>query len=1609
MYRRILSGMLILLMVFQLNAEKVYAIETIITKNQYQSELKLTEEKEIGQEESGSESEAVQITRILPITEEETEVSIESETKTNFSIESETENETESQIETESQTEPEIKTENETESQIETETQTEPETKTENKTELQTEPETNTENETESQIETETKDQKETESQIETENEIESQIETEFETEIKSEMETDDNEVEAFEEGDSDCLFQAGGYRVLNEDAGFETEISLFSVGDIDVLAEQMYTALKERATSIPVKEYEFYWDNTEDRKQLLGIYYAVVNDHPDLYYARTGYGVSYNKTSKLITKISPQYFQNIDDTAFFEAVQKAKSVVTEDMDDLQKAIAVHEYIVLNCEYDKERLANNTIPKESYSAYGVLVNRIAVCQGYALAYKYLMNEFGIECYIVTSDTMNHAWNIVAIDGNLYHLDATWNDPTWDKHGLVRHSYLLQSDEEFQKSSVNHSRHYDWYVTKGSGIVDIQADGTKYDNAFWRDVYSPLVYDRNNTHNYYYISNGKELQSRECTNKEINTEPSRLLTIDTPYSGLALDGSRLYYNTSRNISYIDLDSALPYIAQVRYALPKEDTDKIYGFTKSDNKIQYVKRASYTLSERSTIYLLDDSNQTEGEVYTVTFQDQFGTIFDSQIVAAGGYAIPPDSNLIPPTGYTFSYWRGRYSNIVQDETVLAVYLKIAYQIDYVLNGGINSSKNIVSYNVETDTFVLEPPTRAGYDFVGWYADSEYKTVVTAISKGSTGDQTFYARWTPKIYQIQYELEGGSNHPENPTEYHVEMDDIVLKEPTREHYHFMGWYLEKTFQNKVQIIKKGSVEAQIFYAKWEPNTYQITYILNGGVNSANNPTTYQITSENIVFQEPEREDFLFAGWYTDETYQTKVTGIEKGSGGDCVFYARWERYYEVSFLDVNDRVLSKQIIIEGESAKPPEVLAPEGYQLQGWDHNCQNIQEDLIVRPIYVPISYTITYVLGYHYCTNAAFNPEVYTIETPTVLLKAPEYDNPDLTFLGWFRAPNGQECITSIEKGSTGNLTLYAKWEGIWADWGNYSQTYTGNAVTFEQMAVYSGLEPLRRGLDYTISYKNNVYAADENAKKAPTVIVTGKGNYEGNYIHTFSINPVDISQPNVIKIEKMAISLNEKQKPIPTVLWKNTKLVPNKDFVVSYLEAFTKEGEYRVILTGKGNFTGTTETTLTVIDNTKSVAMRSVKITKKIPDQRLVEGVAIINENMITLQYKGEVLIPHQDYEFDMVQYTDAGMQYVTIRGTGEKYIGELVTTFRVQGTKVSALKAEPVIYTGNAVKPIIRDKEGRLLIEGKDYVINSITSTERVGTAKINISGKNAYYGTTTKSFRITPRSIDDTAVSIAFVKDSNIQPYEKNGAKPKLQIRYGGQTLKEGTDYVLSYRNNKKIGAFATVTITGKKNFRAKTTRPFVVGKGSLADTTVIVADKVASTKVGGYVSTPVLKDINGNKLAAGKDYDKNIVYKCDGFVLNKKADRLLAGAIVTIEITGKGNYEGTTTTASYRILAAGKNLSKAKVTVKSKFYYNGGNVILSEEDFVVKIGKKTLPTDAYEILPETYLNNDKKGTAQVTIQGVGSYGGTKTIRFKINAQKVNRSAAS
>ena len=80
---------------------------------------------------------------------------------------------------------------------------------------------------------------------------------------------------------------------------------------------------------------------------------------------------------------------------------------------------------------------------------------------------------------------------------------------------------------------------------------------------------------------------------------------------------------------------------------------------------------------------------------------------------------------------------------------------------------------------------------------------------------------------------------------------------------------------------------------------------------------------------------------------------------------------------------------------------------------------------------------------------------------------------------------------------SIPTGSTGNITLYAKWEGIRIE-GLFDRGYTGSAITFDTIKVYSGTNEIQLGADYTISYQNNVNAAGTNAQKAPTVVVNAK-------------------------------------------------------------------------------------------------------------------------------------------------------------------------------------------------------------------------------------------------------------------------------------------------------------------------------------------------------------------------------------------------------------------------------------------------------------------------------------------------------------------------------
>lgn len=110
---------------------------------------------------------------------------------------------------------------------------------------------------------------------------------------------------------------------------------------------------------------------------------------------------------------------------------------------DTEKKIKyIHDYLVDNLNYDQTLSGNNI-----YNLYGALVNNSCVCEGYAKAFKYLLDEAGIDSVIVIGtgtnskgETENHAWNYVAISGNWYAVDVTWDDPVAQGGGTILSSY-----------------------------------------------------------------------------------------------------------------------------------------------------------------------------------------------------------------------------------------------------------------------------------------------------------------------------------------------------------------------------------------------------------------------------------------------------------------------------------------------------------------------------------------------------------------------------------------------------------------------------------------------------------------------------------------------------------------------------------------------------------------------------------------------------------------------------------------------------------------------------------------------------------------------------------------------------------------------------------------------------------------------------------------------------------------------------------------------------------------------------------------------------------------------------------------------------------------
>ena len=576
--------------------------------------------------------------------------------------------------------------------------------------------------------------------------------------------------------------------------------------------------------------------------------------------------------------------------------------------------------------------------------------------------------------------------------------------------------------------------------------------------------------------------------------------------------------------------------------------------------------------------------------------------------------------------------------------------------------------------------------------------------------------------------------------------------------------------------------------------------------------------------------------------------------------------------------------------------------------------------------------------------------------------------------------------------------------------GLWIA-GIQDYMYTGMPIKPE-VRVYDSDRRLRKGQDYTVGYKNNLRANDaSDARKAPTVTVRGKGNYTGTETATFKIQPVNLNDSSILAEDICTAYTGKAQKKIPVLTCHNKKLSNNKDFTVSYPsaapDAYKAAGTYDILLTAKqgGNYTGTRTVKLTITD---SILISRAKV-EKIPAQPYT-GAAV--EPGLNVTCNKIPLTKDRDYTAVYTSNTDVGTAAVTITGIGS-YAGTKTVTFKITGislNKASVTGIENKIYSGTAHKQNLKVVSGnKTLAEGTDYEA-FYTNNINAGKATVTIKGINSYAGSIKKTFRIAPCDIGtDTENLLAGLDAAVTEKYVKGGSRPHPQLAYAGRKLTEGKDYTITYRNNRAAASAEarnapSFTIRGKGNFKGTLTRKFSITGKALDDpespVRLSVPDKGYSGKAGGYVSTPVLTDTDGKKLTAGTDYEKEIQYTLEDGTPLAKTDKVETGRTIRVKVTGKGAYSGGLEGA-YRITE--NDFARAAVTISPQTY-TGKAVTLGKDHVTVKIGKDTLAfgTD-YEIVEGSYEDNVKKGTARVTIAGKGSYGGTKTVKFRIMSKKM------
>ena len=300
------------------------------------------------------------------------------------------------------------------------------------------------------------------------------------------------------------------------------------------------------------------------------------------------------------------------------------------------------------------------------------------------------------------------------------------------------------------------------------------------------------------------------------------------------------------------------------------------------------------------------------QWTAPTYAVTLHANGGTINSGNVTEytyGAGATLPTD---VTRTGYTFKGWYDNENLTGSPVTAIsntetgnkeywAKWEANTYTVTLNTNGGTINSGNVTgyTYGVGATLPTADDMTYTGYTFKGWY-DNEGLTgfPVTAISDTETGNKEYWAKWEANAYTVTLNTNGGTINNGNVTEYTYgagatlpTADDMTYTGHT-----FVGWYDNENLTGS-PIAAIGGTETgnKEYWAKWEANTYTVTFYPNGG---SVNPVAATTDSSGKLSSLPTPTrggNYRFDGWYTEQTGGIKVT-LNQVYTADTTLYAYW-----------------------------------------------------------------------------------------------------------------------------------------------------------------------------------------------------------------------------------------------------------------------------------------------------------------------------------------------------------------------------------------------------------------------------------------------------------------------------------------------------------------------------------------------------------------------------------------------------------------------------------------------------------------------------------------------------------------------------------------